>query len=253
MSKKMSSPGQQQLQARLVEFQRHQEELLDILQKACQRRPTIKSFNKQKAWWSLEFMAAAYLVREANKRKRTLAPASDRADLLDQLGSALAEARRKLDEVKQHDVRGYLLIEWCEANGNPDWTSPVIEVFESEFDKMVGGVTASLTDLEDAAVRAAQQIRQAPGRPDGTGALQHDLIIGLESTYRDITGKRGGAGPGPFARLVKEFLNALGHEMTEAAVIGALLDAKRRDEKNTIHRRWGRSLFVAGGNPPSSN
>jgi hypothetical protein len=172
MSKKMPSPGQQQqLQARLVEFRRHQKELLDILQKASERRSKTESFDKQKAWRRVEFMAGAYLQHEASiERKRMLPPAADRADLLDHLGSALAEARCKLDEVKQHDVRGHLFVEWCEANGNPDWTSSVIAVFEAEFDKMVGGVTASLTDLEGAAVRAAEQIRQGPGHRTGRGS-----------------------------------------------------------------------------------
>src|SRR6516162_9111654 len=57
--------------------------------------------------------------------------------------------------------------------------------------------------------RAAEQVRQKRGRPGGTGFLHHDFVIRLESTYREITGKPGRVGWGPFAHFVDKFLEAL--------------------------------------------
>ena len=85
-------------------------------------------------------------------------------------------------------IRYALFVEWCEAHGNPDFTDPIMGIFETKFDKVVAG----LADMETAAFRAAEQVRQKLGRPRGTGVLQQDLIVDLELAYRDITGKPGG-------------------------------------------------------------
>ena len=39
-------------------------------------------------------------------------------------------------------VRGHWFVEWAEANGNPDFTDPIIYRFEEEFDKRVAGLGA---------------------------------------------------------------------------------------------------------------
>ena len=111
---------------------------------------------------------------------------------------------------------------------------------DAEFHKLAADVVTGLVALETAAFRAAEK-RRRPGRPKGTGILPPDLIILLESLYRFITGKPGGAGPGPFARFVKKFLEAKGRTITQQSVIEAIKTAKKRKE-------WGRSpSAVTGG------
>ena len=135
-----------------------------------------------------------------------------------------------------------LFVEWCEAHGNPDFTDPIMGKFETKFDKVVAG----LADLETAAFRAAEQVRQKLGRPRGTGVLQQDFIIALELAYRDITGKPGGAGPGPFAKFIMRFFAALGSARAEDSVIKAIQAAKKRKE-------WGQSVLagIGGKTPPN--
>jgi hypothetical protein len=243
------------IEARLTTFDRHTGDLLAILQKVCERKPKTESFDKNKSWRHLRFMALVYLLEEASvEQKQMTVPAADRVELLHQLGNALGKARCKVDEAMQDDVRGRLFLAWCETHGDPDLTDPIMSLFDAEFDKVVAGVVAGLAALETAAFRAAGQVRQRPGRPGGTSVLQHDFIISLESAYRDITGKPGGAGPGPFTQFVRKFLEALGRESIEQSVIEAIKDARKREKKYPAASRWGRSLFagIGGKNPPSS-
>ena len=235
------------IEARLTTFDRHRDDLLGLLQKVCEHRPKTKSFDSDKSWHHLRFMAGGYLRREASVKQKQMVPATDRVELLRQLGNALSEARCKLDEARHHDIRGVLFVEWCGAHGNPDFTDPIIDRFDIDFDEVVAGVVAGLADLETAASRAAEQVRQKPGRPGGTGVLQHDLIINLESTYRDITGKPGRVGPGPFAQFLQKFLEAVGCKSNEGSVIRAIKAAKKREETHPATSRWGRSLFAGIG------
>jgi hypothetical protein len=227
------------IEARLTAFDRHRDDLLGLLQKVCERRPKTKSFDKNESWRHLRFMAGVYLRDEASvKQKQMEIPATDRVELLHQLGNALSEARRKIDEVTQHDVRGRLFLAWCEAHGDPDLLE-FIDHLNVKFDKEVASVVAGLAALETVAFRAAQQSRQSPGRPGGTSLLQHDFIIGLESAYRESTGKTGGAGSGPFVQFVMKFLEALRRNSVEESVIKAIKSAKKR-----AGSRWGRSMFA---------
>jgi hypothetical protein len=224
------------IEARLAEFDRYRDELLAMLQKVCER--TRKPFDKEYVWRHLRFCAWRYLKEEASAEKRMVVPPADRVEQLRQLGNALREARCKLDNAQNHVIRGVLFVEWCEAHGSPDFTDPIIGLYESNFDKVVAGVVAGLADLETAARRAAEQVRQKTGRPAGTGVLQPDFVITLELAYRDITGKPGGAGPGPFAQFIMKFLEALGRRTIEEQTVIKVIRACKKD------RRWGRSFFA---------
>jgi len=235
---------QRKMRARLAAFDNRRKDLLAILERACKRKPKT-TFDKMKAWRDIRFMAIRYLEEEADiEERRMLAPAADRAKLMKRLGTALCDGRCRLNEMMHDDLRGRLFLEWCEAHGDPDLSDPVMDQFDAEFEQVVTAVVVGLADLEAAAFRAAEQLRHRRGRPDGMGLLQHDFIIALESTYRGITGKPGGAGPGPFTEFVKELLAALGRECVEQTVIDAIKDAKRREVKSPSNNRWGRSLFA---------
>ena len=178
-----------EIAARENNFKRHKEELLDPLRKVYERSPKAKPFDENNAWRHLSFIAYVYFRREAEiSQKQATMPAGDRAKRLRQLGSALRDARRMADEAMK-TVRGHWFVEWAEANGNPDFTDPVIERFEEEFDKRVAG----LAGLETAAFRAAETVRKKSGRPPGTTVLPHDFIVSLESAYRNITKTKCGS------------------------------------------------------------
>jgi hypothetical protein len=232
--------------ARLNAFDRHKNNLLTLLQTTCERSPKTKSFDSKRAWRVLKFMARVYLSQEEDvDRKPMLIPDADRKQLR-QLRTALGNARCKLAEVVQKDLRGQLFLAWGEAHGDPDLLDPVIVHVEARFNEVVRGVLDGLADFEAAAGAAAAGLHQKPGRPEGTGVLPHDLIISLESSYRNITGKRGGAGPGPFTRFVTMFLEALGRDSVRHTVIEAVKEARRHDS------RWGQSFFAGmGGKPPA--
>lgn len=240
-----------EIEAGLTAFDERKEKLLDPLRKVYEYGQKTKPFDEDKAWRSLKFAAYVYLRREVEiSQEQAMMPAGERAKMLRQLGSALGVARRKADEAMK-TVGGHWFIEWAEANGNPDFTNPIIERFEKQFDKKVAGLAV----LETAAFRAAETVRRKKGRPPGTAVLSHDFIISLQSTYRNITKRNAGAGPGPFARFVKEFLTALGRECTTQSVIEAIKDAKKREERHPATSRWGRSLFdgIGGKNPARSH
>jgi hypothetical protein len=133
----------------------------------------------------------------------------------------------------------------CKTRGIPDFTDRHADIFNDAIADLI----ADLAYVETAASRAAERVRQKPGRPGGTGILQHDFIISLEYTYQGITGKRGGAGPGPFAQLVTKFLQALERPSPEQSVIDAIKTAKKREGKS-----WGQPIFadMGGKTPPGS-
>jgi hypothetical protein len=157
----------------------------------------------------------------------------------------LRAARRKADEAMK---TSHWFVEWAVANGNPDFTDGRIERYQDEFETRV----ARLKGLEEAAYQAAETVRKKSGRPPGTTALPHDFILSLESTYRNITEVNAGAGPGPFARFVEEFLTALGRTYPQQTVIEAIQGAKKREAKHPTTSKWGRNLFDGIGGKLSS-
>jgi hypothetical protein len=137
------------------------------------------------------------------------------------------------------------------ANGNPDFTDPIIAHYDAAFDEMVDKTVAGLIALEKAAFRAADSIPRKRGAPGGTTALPHEFILALESLYRDFTHRRAGAGPGPFARFVKEVATALGRELAQQSVIEAIVNAKSREESHGPASGWGRNILdMLGGKFP---
>ena len=68
--------AERHISARLTAFERHKDDLLDLLQKACKRT---KSFDRSEAWRKVKFMAFVFLKGEAYlEQKQMLAPAGKR-------------------------------------------------------------------------------------------------------------------------------------------------------------------------------
>jgi hypothetical protein len=242
------------IEADLNTFNRHRKELLHILRKAHERglkKRGLKTepFDDDKAWRSVEFIAWAYLKRDVQlKQEKAWVSDADRLKLLGRLEAALSKARLLAAEAMRTGG-GRWFAEWAEAHGNPDFTDPRIHLYEDEFDKRV----AVLKDLEEAAFRAVttERDRKKRGRPPDKATLPHDFILTLERVYRDRTKSNAGAGSGPFARFVTEFLGALGRECADETVIEAIQTAKKREEKHPATSRWGRDSWAGfGGKNP---
>ena len=213
-------------------FERYRADLLAILEKVGGH-----NFDAEKCSLVFELFQLCPSVRAAADRTRLL-PAADYTKLFINLRNSLREARQTIDEVMRNRALHFRLFgAWCDEQIDPD-LQDVIEVqLDHEFHKLAKDVVAGLVALEIAAVRAAEKRRKRPGRPSGTGILPPGFIIELESRYRYITGKSGGAGPGPFARFVKKVLESRGSTTTEQSVIEAVKTAKK-------HKEWGRSFLA---------
>jgi hypothetical protein len=215
-------------------FGRYKADLLAMLEKVCG-----KDFDAEECSLILEMFELGGWPADAGRTKRL--PTANYTKLLVKLRHSLCEARQTVDEVMRNSVLHFRLLgAWCDEQIDPD-LQDVIEVqLDHEFHKLVKDVVAGLAALETAALRAAEERRKRPGRPRGTGVLRAEFIIELESAYRYMTGKPGGAGPGPFARFVKKVMESRGRTITEQSVIEAIKTAKK-------HKEWGRSLFRLRG------
>ncbi len=230
------------IEARWRAFDRYEDALLAMLQGVCERRPKNKSFDKNKAWRHLRFIALISIGSDKEDRQGELS-AADRAELLCKLGNTLSDAHSMVKKAKQNAL-GPLFVQWCTTHGDPDFTHPIIEKFEQEFEEEILGIVEGLAALATIAYDAAETVRQTippPGRPPGTSFPGHDVILGLEKVYRESTGEQAGAGDGPFARFVGKFLEAVGRQCTKQRIVEAIKAAKKREEKNPATSRWGRS------------
>jgi hypothetical protein len=191
-------------------FGRHKAALLNHLQQVYESGPKSKPFDAEKSWRHLDRIALSYFYHEGMRQR--IVPAADRVRRLRELAKALGQARRLVEKATQDD--DLLFSAWCEANVRYDIepTPPFTLVrIDDEFKKVI----ASLPALETAALRAADEIPKKGGRPRGTALLRWDFIEVLAEIYRNSTGSKPGAGDGPFARFVYEFITALGRRNVE--------------------------------------
>ena len=85
-----------------------------------------------------------------------------------------------------------------------------------------------------AANQLADEFHKGRGRPKGTAFLPWNYIYALAWDYRKSTGKKPGAGDGPFARFVREFLAAVGQDnVSQKYVTDAIKDAPTQARENS--------------------
>jgi hypothetical protein len=216
------------IEAGLAGFKEHKEGLLEILRNVRGRGPKPKPFDADKAWGNLTRLAWIYFW--FGRRKAEVVSAAQQRERLRDLAKVLGLARRKAELAMQDDVGEALFRAWRDVNVNDrdlnlDLTGPHTLVrIDHEFEKLI----ANLAILEAAARGAADDVRTKDGRPKGR-FLPKGCIKVLATVYRDGTGLRPGAGDGPFAKFVMEFLTALGRDDIEyESVIDEIKDERRR-------------------------
>jgi hypothetical protein len=228
-----------EIDAGLAAFEQHKISLLDHLQKMYQRGPKSEPFDAEKSWQDLTSLAGLYFWRA--RLKQDTVPAAHRVERLRDLARTLRRARRQAE--MRDDVGDDLFSAWCEASVRYDLdpTPPLTLVrLDHEFEKVI----ASLAALETAARRAADEVPNARGRPKGSAFLSRGFIEGLAGVYQNSTGSKPGAGDGPFARFVYEFLIAIGRDNIEyESVVDAIKDTKARVRTRPAAAKPGPSPF----------
>jgi hypothetical protein len=229
-----------EIDAGLAAFEQHKISLLDHLQKMHEHGPKSKPFDAEKAWQGLTSLAGLYFWRARLKEETVLA--AHRVERFD-LASTLRRARRQAEMAMRDDVGDDLFSAWCEASVRYDLdpTPPLTLVrIDHEFEKVI----ASLAALETAARRAADEVPKARGRPRGSAFLSRGFIEGLAGVYQNSTGLKPGAGDGPFARFVYEFLIAIGRNNIEyESLVDAIKDTRARVRTRPAAAKSGPSPF----------
>jgi hypothetical protein len=225
----------------LKAFDRHQEALLTILRNDYERGTRAEPFDADRPWHSLTFLARAYFWRA--RIKQEVMPAAKLVARLRELEKAFCKARAMADKAMQDDVGDALCSSWWEGTSEyAEAEGRFVDLLyiQREFEKVV----TSLAVLETAAKRAADDVPTRAQRPKGTAILPRDYIETLAAVYRDATGSKPGAGNGPFARFIWEFLTALGRCNIEyESVIDAIKDARTWSLKHAAANKWGPSPF----------
>jgi hypothetical protein len=201
-----SDPFFASIEERLTEFRKHKETLLSHLQKAYERGSKTEPFDKDKLWSELETVARVQHTVE--KITRETMDAAERKARLRKLADVLTRARSTLeDAMRSPDLTVDLIDSWegpteyVEAGGDLVYID-----IEGEIEKVMKGLAA----LEKAAAQAVSGTQRNPGRPRGSSVLSPAYIRPLADLYRKCTGLKPGAGQGPFARFVGEYLIAIG-------------------------------------------
>jgi hypothetical protein len=230
-----------EIDAGLAAFERHKISLLEHLQNVYQRGPKAEPFDAEKSWRGLTCLAGLYFWRA--RLKQDTVPAAHRVERLRDLARTLGRARRQAEMAMRDDVGDDLFSAWCEANVRYDIgpTPPLTLVrIDHEFEKVI----ASLAALQTAACRAADEVHKARGRPKGSAFLSRGFIEGLAGVYQSSTGSKPGAGDGPFARFVYEFLIAIGRDDIEyESVVDAIKDTRARVRTRPAAAKSGPSPF----------
>ena len=219
----------------MAEFNKRKDKLIDHLKG---RSPVSERVDEEKLWRSLTSLAQLYFLR--NTSPSTV----ERKARLRKLAETLRRASYWAERVRQDNV-GVDLVSPLFDGALPrdpsgqivrddDGTLRVVHFPEIGFAEMV----ANLDTYQAAALRIADAVPAVP--PGKTPILPRSFIIVLAEVYRRSTGRKPGAGKGPFARFVVQFRAALdtSHKITDGNVDNSVIDAikdalrKERTQKN---------------------
>jgi hypothetical protein len=222
----------------LAEFNKRKDKLIDHLKG---RSPVSEQLDEEKLWRSLTSLAQLYFLwktspptveRKANLRKlaETLHRASNLAERVRQGNVGVDLVSALFDGALPRDPPGQIV-------RDDDGTLRVVHFPNIGFAEMV----TNLATYQAAALRAADEVPAvSPGK---TPILPRSFIIALAEVYRRSTGRKPGAGKGPFARFVVQFRAALdsSHKITDGnvdnSVIDAIKDALRKERTQKKDRK----------------
>jgi hypothetical protein len=212
------------IKTNLAEFNKRKDKLIDHL-KGCS--PGSEQLDEEKLWRNLTSLAQ-YKAR-LRKLAEILHRASNLAERVrqDNIGVDLVSAL--FDGALPRDPPGQIV--------HDDGTLRVVHFSNIGFAKMV----ATLATYQAVALRTADDVPAVP--PGKTPILPRSFIIALAEVYRRSTGRKPGAGKGPFARFVVQFRAALdfSQKITDGNVdnsaIDAIKDALRKERTQKKDRK----------------
>jgi hypothetical protein len=226
------------IKTNLAEFNKRKDKLIDHLKG---RSPGSEQVDEEKLWHNLTSLAQLHFLRktspttvERKARLRKLAELLHRASNLaerarqDNIGVDLVSAL--FDGALPRDPPGQIV---RDDNG----TLRVVHFSNIGFAEMV----ATLATYQAVALRTADDVPAVP--PGKTPILPRSFIIALAEVYRRSTGRKPGAGKGPFARFVVQFRAALDSSQKIAdgnvdnSVIDAIKDALRKERTQKKDRK----------------
>ena len=215
------------IELKLAGFSGHKEQFLSLLHDAHDRGPQTEPFDEDKSWFGVEATAYQYFWRE--RAKQEIMSRGDCETRYRAIADVLKPARSLVEEAAQSpDLANDLIWAWWEGTKEyAEAAGQFVDLLhiEREFNKVVTGLAA----LEAAALRAAEEVHPGRGRPVGAGAaLAPGYVLALAGVYRKNTEvKPGMERDGPFARFVREFLDAVGQEgrISERHLVEIIEDA----------------------------
>ncbi len=224
-----------EINAKLAGFNGYKEQLLRHLRDAYDLGSKAEHFDQAKSWLRIETTAYQYFARQI--LKQTVTSSADRETRYSAISDVAQRARNMINKARYADHASNLIKAWLDGTKElADATAQFQDrlYFECDFERKFEKVTESLSELEKlAADQAADEVHKRSGRPKGTSDLPWNFIYALADDYRKSTGLRPGAGGGPFARFVHEFLKAVGQDDKSIGyVIDAIKDARRQARKN---------------------
>src|SRR5581483_1719464 len=228
-----------EIDRKLSSFSQQKEQLLSLLfTDYDQSRPPDDYHD---AWSRIETTAYKYFARQVLKQSVT----ESREARYRAISTNSKRARERLE--KGRDL-GRLsrnkMKEWLE--GTKGLTEATNEFSDQLYDEVgfvreIEKAIKSLRELETAANEAANGAQKGRGRPRGTSLISWNYIYALAIDYQRSTGRRAGAGSGPFARFVCKFLEAVGQSDFEPE---SLIDAIK-STRTKVRRR-----IIAGESLP---
>jgi hypothetical protein len=230
LSERPASSVVSAIKTNLAEFNKRKDKLIDHLKG---RSPVSGQVDEEKLWRSLTSLAQLYFLR------KTSPPTVERKANLRKLAETLHRASNLAERVRQDNVGVDLvspLFDGALPRDPPgqivrddDGTLRVVHFPNIGFAKMV----TTLASYQAAALRAADDVPAVP--PGKTPILPRSFIIALADVYRRSTGRKPGAGKGPFARFVVQFRAALdsSHKITDGNVDNSVIDAIKDALRNS--------------------
>jgi hypothetical protein len=233
VSKALAALSPFPIEQNLTNFRKQKEALLSHLQSAYERGgEQAKPFDRDEAWSEIEYVAI-YQQSLYENRKQTMG-ASDRNAKLREMADVLTQTRRLIENVAQSpEIGSELMDAWVETTHDTTLAdvTHIYREFPREFEEAIKG----LAHLQEAAVRAATQIKIKRGRPEESS--YSFAIYWLAHIYRSYTGSRPGAGDGPFARFVEAYMSALGRGIVYDSLVDIIkasrVKAQRRHSELT--------------------
>jgi hypothetical protein len=217
------------IETSLARFGQHKQTIIDQLRNS--RHSKVDDFDSENWWARLVALAELYFLQKARpsdaerkarllKLARLLGRACSSAEIVrqDAVGSEMISLL--FEEILPRDPPFQLV-------PNKDGSISAIYLGDPDFKALVSALSA----YEAAVLRAAHYLPTS--RSGRSPFLPPSFIRALAALYRESTGRKAGAGAGPFARFVIQFRAAVdpsykSEDYLDPTVIDAVVDALRQ-------------------------